>query len=100
MLRFAAAKDPADLPEYEALGKVLVDVLKRRFRYILDASFNADSTEAPSKMNKLDKLERDLYVEGGRSQKRLRDWFHRKTDVIDAADMVVRHRKRKADALN
>ena len=44
-------------------GSVLVEVLTRRFRFILDASFNADASDAPAQMAKLDNEERRLYAE-------------------------------------
>ncbi len=40
-----------------------MDMLSRRFRYILDASFNCDESDAPSMTNKLDLMERRLYEE-------------------------------------
>ncbi len=44
-------------------GYVLAEVLTARFRYILDASFNSDDSDALSMTEKLDFLERRLYEE-------------------------------------
>ncbi len=114
------AREETEVAEGEDLGAVLAEVLTKRFRYILDASFNSDSSEAPSMTDKLDFLERRLYEQVGRrlqdfngylmlfydysqgqkSQQQLQRWFRRKTDEIHAADMVRRHRKRKADTVS
>ena len=79
---------------------VLVETLVKRFRNIMDASFNADTRDTLVNTETLDQVERDLYAKGQRSMKNMMKWSLRKTDNIKASSMVVKHRKRKADAMS
>jgi len=66
LLPYTAAEDAANetpVAEEEELASVMVEMLSRRFRYVLDASFNAEASDAPQKMAKLDSLEKKLYEE-------------------------------------
>jgi GINS complex subunit 3 len=80
------------------LGQALVEMLMRRFRYILDTSSNCDARDAPEHMERLDAIERGLYLSGQKSAEDLRAWSQRKTGKIQSATLVARHisRKRKA----
>ncbi len=46
-----------------------MSMLTRRFRYILDGSFNSDEKETPVMTSKLDHLERSLYEHVRRERK-------------------------------
>nr|ACO14979.1 DNA replication complex GINS protein PSF3 [Caligus clemensi] len=83
-------------PDAERLGKVLPEVLRKRFRMIMDSSQHAEDGDAMSQKAKLDATERELFSAGQESKRQVSAWFKRKTGLIHTADMVSRHYKRKA----
>ena len=58
------ANNQIEIQEDEELGMVMVEMLTKRFRYILDSSTNADAADTLVKMDPLDRPERKLYKEG------------------------------------
>ncbi|XP_040581625.1 DNA replication complex GINS protein PSF3 [Lepeophtheirus salmonis] len=86
-------------PFAEKLGKILPDVLRKRFRMIMDSSQHADDGDALHQKAKLDILERELFSQGQESKRQATSWFKRKTGQIQTATMVSRHYKRKASVL-
>nr|ACO11235.1 DNA replication complex GINS protein PSF3 [Caligus rogercresseyi] len=83
-------------PDAERLGKILPEVLRRRFRMIMDSSQHAEEGDALTQKAMLDALERELFSAGQESKRQVSAWFKRKTGQIHTADMVSRHCKRKA----
>ncbi|CAF2741122.1 ZNF598 [Lepeophtheirus salmonis] len=86
-------------PFAEKLGKILPDVLRKRFRMIMDSSQHAGDGDALHQKAKLDILERELFSQGQESKRQATSWFKRKTGQIQTATMVSRHYKRKASVL-
>ncbi|KAI4467796.1 hypothetical protein MML48_2g00005660 [Holotrichia oblita] len=69
------------------------ETFKGRFRKIMDLADNisSDSTAQDS----LDVLERRLYTDGHRSRSKLNAWLVESGVPLEAANMVINHRKRK-----
>ena len=87
-------------PETEEVSNLLLGTFMRRFKNIMDASFNSDSRDTLCNTEKLDELERGLYLKGQLSMKYQDDWSRRHTDTILTSKTVIKHRKRKADVLD
>ncbi|KAI4467807.1 hypothetical protein MML48_2g00017292 [Holotrichia oblita] len=75
------------------VNDILIHTFKGRFRKIMDLADNisSDSTAQDS----LDVLERRLYTDGHRSRSKLNAWLVESGVPLEAANMVINHRKRK-----
>jgi len=107
----------ASAEEVEALGELLVELLRGRFKMIYDDATNLDQHDVSSTpdsagsvsavsatastaatFEKLDLLERTLHATGKESSRSVQRWIDRKTEQISTAGVVARHlaKKRKA----
>ena len=86
--------------EADEISNLLLNTFMRRFRNIMDAACNSDARDTLTNTETLDELERSLYHKGQLSQKFQNMWYKRRTGTITTSKMVVKHRKRKADALD
>ncbi|GJQ76755.1 hypothetical protein Trydic_g15598 [Trypoxylus dichotomus] len=82
--------------EFDSRGdvaEILIHSFKGRFRKIMDLAHNtsSDSTVQDS----LDVLERILYNNGHKARVKLNTWLITSGIPLDAANMVINHRKRK-----
>ena len=81
----------------EHLGSVMVEMLVKRFRYILDGAQNSSLDSNSRDLDRLDSLERELFLAGKNSQRQIKNWLMRRTGTMATADLVVKNnRKRKA----
>ncbi|TRY72142.1 hypothetical protein TCAL_10602 [Tigriopus californicus] len=79
------------------LGSVLVDMIMKRFRYILDSSQHCQMNASGKETDILDVIEKELFQVGKQSRKQIEDWLFRRTHKMDMADLVYKNnRKRKA----
>ncbi|XP_069702569.1 DNA replication complex GINS protein PSF3 [Periplaneta americana] len=76
-----------------AIGAILVQTFKERFRQVMDWAHNSGTDPAISQ--RLDSLERSLFREGHQTQAQLDAWLSQGPERITAAQMVVNHKKRK-----
>ncbi|CAH0391299.1 unnamed protein product [Bemisia tabaci] len=83
----------AKLKESPEIKKMLVETFKQRFRYVFDLSQNVETEKLAS--DKMDRMERELYNESRTAQVRLNQWMSVGIGTIQAASMIVNHRKRK-----
>ncbi|PSN50963.1 DNA replication complex GINS protein PSF3 [Blattella germanica] len=87
-----------DHRESTAVGTILVQTFKDRFRQIMDWAQNSGTD--PTAAQRLDSLEKMLFREGHEAQKQLDAWLNEGSGQITAADMVINHKKRKRAALD
>lgn len=79
------------------LGSVLVDMIMKRFRYILDSSQHCQMNASGRETDILDVVENELFQVGKQSRKQIEDWLFRRTHKMDMAELVYKNnRKRKA----
>lgn len=76
-----------------AIGSVLVQTFKERFRQVMDWAHN--SRTDPAIIQRLDSLERALFREGHHTRAQLDAWLNEGAGQITAAEMVINHKKRK-----
>ncbi|KAJ8912866.1 hypothetical protein NQ315_007998 [Exocentrus adspersus] len=72
---------------------ILLHTFKTRFRQLLDLADNSISD--PSVQQKLDTLERKVFKEGCNARTKLNEWLVQSGVTMEAANMVVNHKKRK-----
>ncbi|XP_060536378.1 DNA replication complex GINS protein PSF3 [Cylas formicarius] len=77
----------------EEVHNILLHTFITRFRLILDLAHNSKSD--PIVQQRLDSLERKLFLCGYNSQVKLNSWLVQSNAPIEAATMVTTHRKRK-----
>ena len=87
-------------PDASDIGGLLVETMTKRFRRIMDSSSNSAECDTLTQTERLDSLEKMLYVEGQKSMKLQENWSKRKTGQLKTATMVQRHNKRKAIAMS
>ncbi|KAK4883892.1 hypothetical protein RN001_000163 [Aquatica leii] len=73
--------------------KVLLHTFQSRFRLLMDLTENVGSD--PTVQNRLDMLERMLFKSGHAARMRLDTWLRKSDLPMEAAAMVVNHKKRK-----
>ncbi|CAH0550016.1 unnamed protein product [Brassicogethes aeneus] len=81
---------------FDAKGEVqdvLLHTFKTRFRHIMDLADNSISD--PTVQQKLDFLERRIFEDGHKAKGKLNDWLWVTSSTMEAANMVVNHKKRK-----
>eukprot|EP00095_Tigriopus_kingsejongensis_P000621 maker-scaffold275_size226830-snap-gene-0.22 protein:Tk00621 transcript:maker-scaffold275_size226830-snap-gene-0.22-mRNA-1 annotation:"dna replication complex gins protein psf3" len=80
------------------LGSVLVDMMMKRFRYILDGSQHCEMNSSSRETDILDQIEKELFQVGKDSRKQIQDWLLRRTGKMDMAELVYKNnRKRKGN---
>ncbi|XP_018578402.1 DNA replication complex GINS protein PSF3 [Anoplophora glabripennis] len=72
---------------------VLLDTFKTRFRQLMDLANNSLSN--PSVQRQLDTLEKTIFKDGYNARMKLNHWLIQSEAAIEAASMVVNHKKRK-----
>ncbi|XP_075215508.1 DNA replication complex GINS protein Psf3 [Lycorma delicatula] len=86
-----------DRRESKELQSLLIQTFKERFRQLLDWVQNIGADEIITE--KLDFLERQILIDGRAVQIKLNNWLSHGVGLVQPADMVVNHKKRKLVAL-
>ncbi|GLH11187.1 hypothetical protein R5R35_010983 [Gryllus longicercus] len=76
-----------------AINTMLMNAFKDRLRVLIDWAQNL-CTDI-SKVQRLDTLEKELYLEGFKARKELIAWLSEGSSKMCASEMVVNHKKRK-----
>lgn len=71
----------------------ILQTFQARFRHLMDLADNTISD--PTIQNRLDMLERKLFHEAQAARTKLNEWLIESAAVLEAANMVVNHKKRK-----
>ncbi|KAJ3650233.1 hypothetical protein Zmor_021931 [Zophobas morio] len=77
----------------ESVAEILLQTFTLRLRFVMDLSDNTVSN--PSVMQKLDRLERSVFKSGHDAKMKLVSWLKVSEMPLEAASMVVNHKKRK-----
>ncbi|CAG9855993.1 unnamed protein product [Phyllotreta striolata] len=71
----------------------IIDTFRSRFRQLINLADNSISD--PMVQQRLDTLERKLFNDAYKARVKLNIWLEHSATVIEAANMVVNHKKRK-----
>jgi GINS complex subunit 3 len=82
--------------EGDLIGEVLCETFKTRFRNILDAAQNCRDEEKLKETDKMDELERDLFMQGFNTRFDIVGWMNRSFKRINTSNIVSSFKKRKA----
>ncbi|GFG39412.1 hypothetical protein Cfor_08361 [Coptotermes formosanus] len=81
-----------------AIGSVLVQTFKERFRQVMDWAHNSGTD--PLIIQRLDSLEKALFQEGYQTRAQLDAWLNKGASQITTAEMVINYKKRKLAVLD
>nr|XP_023019552.1 DNA replication complex GINS protein PSF3 [Leptinotarsa decemlineata] len=73
--------------------EILLHTFKTRFRQLMDLADNSISD--PSVQERLDSLERRVFQDASKARTKLNTWLVDSGALLEAANMVVNHKKRK-----
>ena len=85
--------------ESTLVANSLLLTFSERFRKIMDWSSNAFAHNSNERQERLDEVERKLFGLGQKSLKSFQQWEIGESRCLDISSMVLRHKKRKHDAM-